>query len=206
MATIESIDIQRPAAHSMARLHTPQGEALGEDEAPSSYLDSFSVFCTNTRSLKLNAAELEARIEIQKPEIIAICESWLDKTIAHIPITGYEVISRRDRATGQNRGGIIVYAKTTFNCIVLLEHSKVAELSWHIIHSHLGAILYGHWYRSSSDEDLTKINAFQTEYFVHSVGTIGSIITSDINIHHVHWLKHSRRNTQEGTSMMRFCH
>ena len=206
MATVDSLVHQRPAAQLLERLHNPQGEAFGEAEDPSSSLDSFAVFCTNIRSIKANEAELTARINIHKPEIIAMGETWMDETVSYIPIPGYEVVSRRDRSKDSNCGGVIVYAKTTFNCIVLLEHSKIAELSWHIIHSHLGAILFGLWYRSPSDVDLSKIEAFQTEYIQHSAGTIGSIIAGDLNIHHKNWLTFSRANTPEGTSMMRFCH
>ena len=215
MASADNLTSQLELAAPSVRLHIPQDDALGEAGVPSSFLDNFSIFCTNSRSIKANAAELTARIEVTDPEIIAVTESWLDNTIPHIVIPGYEVVSRRDRSTSSNCGGVIVYAKVTFNCAVLLEHSKVAELSWHIIHTHLGAVLFGLWYRSPNDPserdyqcdpEMSTIAAFQAEFVKYSVGTIGAIVAGDLNIHHKNWLTHSNANTPEGTSMMRFCH
>ena len=207
MAAVSSLDYPLVAARP-ARLPTPQDEASppGKSKGCSSVLDNFSVLCTNTQSLKAHSGELHARARLINATIIAVSESWMDQSVAYIPIPGYEVISRRDRSTNPNRGGIIVYALLTFNCVVLLEHSPVIECSWHIIHSNIGPLLFGLWYRSPSELDLTNVRIFQTEHQKYRVGTMGSILVGDMNIHHVNWLTFSRCNTPEGTSMMRYCH
>ena len=71
------------------------------------------------------------------------------------------MITRRDRSLKAKRGGVALYAKTELNCTVTLESSKVAELSWAVVHTNIGPILCGIWYRAKNDKE--AITAFEED-------------------------------------------
>ena len=80
---------------------------------------------------------------------------------------------------------------------VFLSHSQSAERSWHLLHSDLGAILVGNWYRSPSAPE-EAIQSLRTEIDELRSTTIGIIVIRDINVHHSRWLYHSNGISQEG--------
>ena len=85
-----------------------------------------------------------------------------------------------------------------------MEDSKVAERSWHIIHTDLGGVLLGAWYRPPGSPH-THISTLDSELELLSVGMIGSIVVGDINIWHKKWLKHSPADTLEGERLHSIC-
>ena len=47
--------------------------------------------------------------------------------------------------------------------IVHLKDSETLELSWHTLHSDVGPLLFGVWYRPPRRGDISAIVAFDTE-------------------------------------------
>ena len=70
---------------------------------------------TNAQSIIRKMAELRLVVEMKKPDIIAITETWthcdIDNSFLHI--NDYEIIERQDRVdtSGGRGGGILVYIK-----------------------------------------------------------------------------------------------
>ena len=197
-------------ASSTERLPTPRDEAIGESmDGTSSSFDinsihnSITILHCNIRSLNANVGELQHRVNTLKPTLFALNETWLDASHPDVPIDGYTMITRRDRSLKANRGGVALYAKTELNCTVTLESSKVAELSWAVVHTNIGPILCGIWYRAKNDKE--AITAFEREWAFHSRNAIGSIIIDDLNIRHKKWLHHSSENSADGEILQSFC-
>ena len=70
---------------------------------------------TNAQSVVKKMAELRLVVEMKKPDVIALTETWthsdIDNNFLHI--NDYEIIKRQDRedTTGGRGGGILVYVR-----------------------------------------------------------------------------------------------
>ena len=73
---------------------------------------AFRILHANIRGWASHNVELAARLRImkQKPDLICINETFLDKSVGHITLEGYVLIARRDRADGRTCGGIVEFA------------------------------------------------------------------------------------------------
>ena len=84
-------------------------------------------------------ALFSADLETHKRDIVALTETWLDDLVELLNIPGYNLVFRRDRVeartTGLNYGGIALYSRGGCILVTHLEHSAVAERSWHVVHT-----------------------------------------------------------------------
>ena len=103
----------------------------------------------NARSLRPKVEELSVHLKALKPTFLGVCETWLDASCKKLLLPGYVLVSRRDRPENPNRGGITLYARSTYNCIVHLRDSLSAERFWQTVHSSLGPVLFVLWYRQN---------------------------------------------------------
>ena len=155
-----------------------------------------SILHCNIRSIKKHLGELQHRLDTLKPTLLALNETWLDDSTEQLSIPGYILISRRDRSKTSNCGGIALYARASDNFVVKLADSESAELTWAVIHSNYGPILFGVWYRQKDDRN--SIQTFEREWLAHSTNTIGTVVVGDLNIHHRKWLINSNADTVDG--------
>ena len=159
--------------------------------------------------MRSKLAELVARIRTaeQRPTILCINETFLDKATQHVSLEGYELIARQDRDDGQERGGVAVFASTTARlAITPVAVSEQAERIWLTIHANNGPILLGAWYRPPCRGEVASINSFETELQQHLPNHIGAIITGDLNVHSKKWLKFSSGGeTIEGSRLKAVC-
>ena len=77
--------------------------------------EGLNVLFMNAQSIGNKMDELRAIAVINKPDILAITETWTNDAIADafVCIDGYELVARDDRndTTGGRGGGILVYAR-----------------------------------------------------------------------------------------------
>ena len=153
-------------------------------------------------------ALLSADLEKHRPDIVGLTETWLDDSIEKLDILGYQLVSRRDRektrVSGLNHGGIALYSRVGGILVTHLEDSRVAERSWHVIHTDVGGILLCLWYRPPG-ADASEITSFDDELTRLSVDTIGALVVGDMNIWQKSWLKHSPTNTADGERLHQVC-
>ena len=111
----------------MGAMHTPIVSpppvgACGQSQAEPTETLTFTTPIDNTdltivylniRSYSKHRVELEARISQlpTAPSLIIVTESWLDRTIEQVNLTGYTVVARRDRNDGRVGGGVLVFSK-----------------------------------------------------------------------------------------------
>ena len=92
---------------------------------------------------------LSAHLERFDPDILALNETWLEESVARVDIPNYQLVSRRDRPTSKvgksNYSGVAVYNRIGIVLVTHLEDSKVAERSWHIVHTDIGGVLLAAW-------------------------------------------------------------
>ena len=125
-----------------------------------------------------------------------------------LSLANYSLVSRRDRPNSKagklNHGGVAVYSRDGSILVTHIEDSVVAERSWHTIHTDLGGVLFGAWYRPPGSPH-SHIESLDTELELLSVGMIGSLVVGDVNIWHKKWLKHSPADTLEGERLHNIC-
>jgi len=168
----------------------------------------FDILHINIRGWLSHSAELEARIHLLPtlPTIICINETKLDVSVADIHISGYTLVSRRDRGDCNHGGGVAVFVLDSFSAhVTFLEDSTVAERSWHLIHSSSGPILFAAWYRRPNPGEIESIQSFIEEWSRLSHTAFGTILVGDLNLHHTHWLRFSSGVSREGSEMYKFC-
>ena len=77
------------------------------------------VMYMNSQSTMNKLNELRAIVEMRKPDIIAITETWTNPGIANaiLAINGYEIVARNDinDTEGGRGGGVIVYVRDEVN-------------------------------------------------------------------------------------------
>jgi len=148
--------------------------------------------------------ELEYHLELHKPHIVLLQETWLDASTESVSIANYIVISRRDRSEKANRGGVLTLARSDFNRLVHIENSKVKKRSWHFLHMDPEILLLGNWYRPGATEH-DAYAALQEEMGAHVLEATGIILSGDLNVHHARWLRFSNGNTVQGSDLKTVC-
>ena len=110
-------------------------------------------------------------------------------------------VSQRDRPDSKvgmlNHGGVALCYRVGSILVTHLEDSKIAERSWHIIHTDLGGILFGVWYHPPGSPH-SHIESLDGELDCLSTGMLGTLTMGDVNIWHRSWLKHSPADIIEG--------
>ena len=159
-------------------------------------------------SEKQNVALLNARLQraARKPTLLCINETWLTKAVAGIFIEGYTCISRRDRDSGMEQGGVAVYVlKEWEQCVVEVKQSSSAERCWLAVHSNTGPMLLCCWYRPPAAGELDSILSFRDELKTLQNDYVGTIVVGDLNVHNRRWLKFSSGNSSEGKELEKVC-
>jgi len=158
----------------------------------------------NIQCLLARVAELEYQLELHRPHVVLIQETWLNESVDKVQITGYDVVSRRDRKKTENRGGILTLQREDFNGLVHIANSDVEERSWHFLRLGCDTILLANWYRPGAIEH----DAFQSlhgEVARYYSEVSGVFLAGDLNIHHKKWLKFSNADTPVGADLKTFC-
>ena len=166
--------------------------------------DGIFIYLINIQNLLARTAELFFRLEIHRPHVVCIQETWLDESHKEIDIPGYEVVARRDRHAGSNRGGVLTLQRKGFNGLVFIANAKDEKRSWMFLKLGLETILIGNWYRpgASHFDGFTSLYSEMGEFFPQVSGVV---LVGDLNIHHIRWLKYSRENSLIGSEMKIFC-
>ena len=184
---------------------------MSPDDSDVSLPHGFSVLLINIRSIKdpIKRALLQTQQEEHKPTLLALNETWLDDSIPNLHIPGYVVVSRRDRPvqhgiSQHNYGGIALYRREFTISVTPLEVTTDAERSWHTVHTEIGPILLGVWYRPPGSSQLLT-ETLADELTSLSPDHVNTVLVGDLNLHHKKWLVHSLCNTTQGQICQDVC-
>ena len=128
---------------------------------------------------------LEARLLNAKVDVLLLQETWLCDSVEDAALEGFYLVGRLGRAHGPKAGygGVAIYAKNSFASIALIEHSSDSERTWAVLHTNIGPVLIGNWYRAP-DEDGSSVSTLPHELDRLRGEYIGIIIAGDLNVHH----------------------
>ena len=146
-------------------------------------LGSIVIYLINIQCMCARLAELSHHLEMYRPHVVCIQETWLDESIKEPIVPGYNVCSRRDRHAGSNRVDVLTLVREDFNGLVHIANSKDEERSWHFLQTGIETILIANWYRPGASEfnGFADLYAELAEYFMQATGVV---ILGDLNIHH----------------------
>ena len=94
--------------------------------------------------------------------------------------------------------------RTSLTSVALVEYEDSAERMWCTLHTNIGTILLGNWYRAP-DENGSSLLSLTGELRRLREDVVGTILVGDLNVHHKHWLKHSSDNTSLGERLWGIC-
>ena len=185
----------------------PQGGGLCKPRLSPPSPDSFTIVHLNIHGFVSHRIELEVRLHmLGYPPLVGLTETFLDKSAKSLELHGYTLVSRLDRRNGQHCGGIALFARSDVaESIVHVGDSDLHERSWHMLHSDLGPILLGLWYRRPAYGEVASIKALDDEIKQHATTAIGIMLIGDFNVHHKSWLKYSHSTTPEGRELFGKC-
>ncbi len=181
-------------------------EQSGFTALPLDISTKFRLFHLNVNGLDAHLALLDALLAQHFfAEFVAITETHLDKSIEALKLSNYELVSRRDRPDQRGWGGIALYARwDVHQNIVRTRDSDTLELAWHTLHSDVGPLLLGVWYRPPRRGDTSTIEAFDKE-LEEFQDFVGRIVIGDMNVHNEHWLRFSNGESPEGSELESVC-
>ena len=137
-----------------------------------------------------------------EPDIVCVTETFLDASVGDVSLSGYDLISRRDRDDGRVCGGIAVFAlKSISQNVIHIESCTDSERSWHIVHGQQCSFLLGLWYRPPEPGEIATIRSFDADLSRLAESCAFTVVVGDFNVHQKNWLRHSERNSQEGREL-----
>ena len=140
-----------------------------------------------------------------QPQLVCLNETLLDASTEESNLQGYALIGRRGRPDRAG-GGVAVFAHTDFaEAVNVVATSAEAERLWCVVHSDLGPISVGAWYRPPAPGDVDTITSCAREWQSQGCGAMGTILVGDCNVHSRRWLKHSNGESCEGTALRTCC-
>ena len=111
---------------------------------------------TNIQSIRNKVSEFQHLIDLHKPAIIGVTESWCDSMItdAEISLAGYS-LSRKDRSMGKG-GGVLLYTHESLSVTPVhsLNNVGIEDSIWCSLSlSGCDGMLIGLVYRSPNSSD-----------------------------------------------------
>ncbi|GAB0179537.1 T-cell activation Rho GTPase-activating protein-like [Grus japonensis] len=153
---------------------------------------------TNTCSMGKKQQELEAIVQLENYDIVAITETWWDDSHNWAAaVDGYKLF-RRDRQ-GRRGGGVALYVKECFDCLEPNGGDGRVECLWVRIRekANKADIMVGVCYRPpNQDEEVDKIFYKQLEVS----RSLALVLVGDFNLPDVCW----KYNTAERKQSRRF--
>ena len=103
-------------------------------------------------------------------------------------------------------GGIILFARREHAPFISwLGNSDQHEISYHLLHCDIGPILFCSIYRPPSPGEIASIRALSADLEFHSRSSIATIVTGDLNVHHLRWLRYLNAITVESRALRTMC-
>ncbi len=172
---------------------------------------TFRIFHLNVNDFSSHAHLLDALVHMHEfPEFVAITETHLREDLREIHLSNYELVSRRDRQDARpihekGWGGVALFARSdVYQNIVFTKSSDDIEATWHTLHSDIGPILVGVWYRPPRRGEVASIKQFELE-LERQTDFVGKIIVGDMNVHNEQWLRFSNGTSPEGRELEQVC-
>ena len=121
-------------------------------------IDSDNIKCLsfNARSVLNKWEELICTVEIFRPDVMGVTESFANEDIAdsELSIPGYDLF-RKDRTGGHRGGGVLLYIRSGLGAAEFLPKTPFPEQVWCRVQDRVGKeMLIGVCYRTPEPQDI----------------------------------------------------
>ena len=162
--------------------------------------DSLKLSFTNIRGLRSNFVDCESFLELNSPDILALCETNLDDSTdsGNVSVRGYLPLIRKDSSTHMH--GLAVYVKEglPFARDLSLENSADSYLCFQLALLHSVSYFF-FLYRSPSSSLCTVFDSISSNIDeVLSINPSAVFVFGDFNVHHKDWLTYSGGTDRPG--------
>ena len=185
---------------------SPSGSGAGQaaSELPGFTNTSLTLYLVNIRGLLSKTGLLELHLaELGFPSLVALTETFLDKSVGTVPLTGYTLVGRKDR--NSFGGGIALYVRDELAHNVTHLADSTFERQWFLLHTSHGPFVLAVWYRPPAYAEVASIETFHNELAQYRSQGLGTIVVGDLNCHHKDWLLYSHSVTPEGRALYNSC-
>ncbi|RMC09666.1 hypothetical protein DUI87_13452 [Hirundo rustica rustica] len=141
---------------------------------------------TNARSMGNKKEELEAMVQQQSYDVVAITETWWDDSHGwSTALNGYKLF-RRDRQ-GRRGGGVALYIKQTFDTVEIETKEDGVECLWERIKgkANKADILLGVCYRPPNQEE--EVDNLFYKQLGNVSGSSALVLVGDFNLPDICW-------------------
>ena len=199
-----------PSAGVSSNIEVP-ANVLGPREAGSFRFLNFSFLHCNIRGFLSHRALLEGQLRLlgELPAVICLNETFLEESTSNTAATlgGYNLVARRDRKDGRSGGGILCFVAASISAqVTLCEHSADYERSWLTIHSEIGPMLLGVWYRPPVRGEVGSITACEVEWQRLSSEHVASILAQAADFGSSSFSRVSALPFTRANSILSVCH
>ena len=175
---------------------------LSPADSRSSCPHSFSFLVLNLPGFVSHRDELVGALDqLELPTVVCLNETLLPgiRAMRVIELPGYVLVSRMDRRNNSGWGNAALFARAGHeNCMAHVGDSRVAERSWHVLHTERGPIADAVWYRQRCPSEVTSIYSITADWHEFVTDTEGTNILRDMIVHEESWPRHSDVTSVEG--------
>ena len=188
-----------------AHLSPPSDVGPGKSRVPALQLRSitckFRVFHLNVNGFDAHIDLIDTLLSLHDfPELVVFTETKLTKIVEKPMLTRYTEVSRKDRTA--HGGGVIVFSRSDVSQNIAFEkESETLELLWHTLHTDIGPMLFGAWYRPPRRGEKETIIQLDRELSALQTDYVGCLLVGDMNVHHSDWLVYSNGISPEGREL-----
>ena len=162
---------------------------------------------TNIRGLHSNFVDCESFLELNSPDILALCETNLDDSIDSGNFSGRGYLPLIWKDSGTQMHGLAVYVKEwlPFASDLSLENSAASYLCFRLALLHLVSYFF-FLYRSPSSALCTVFDSISSNIDeVLSINPSANVfVFGDFNVHHKDWLTYSGGTDRPGNLCCNF--
>ncbi len=195
----EAHDSADKQSSSRAARHTPERGSRTPEPRSVDVQEDLSVLYTNARSLIFKRDELLAYIEVARPDVIAITETWAtsDHLMTEFSVQGYE--GSHTNMLHKN-GGVICYVKSDYPAVITSKQDseKYDTVYIEVATSKHNKLTIGTVYRPPKQQAADEAALY--EEIQDITQNKQSVITGDFNCPNIDWT--TMKGDQEGSSRL----
>lgn len=169
--------------------------------------NTLECICFNARSLLPKMDSFRCTVEIFKPDVIGITESWTTDEISNeeLNITGYDLY-RQDRNGNHKGGGVLLYVNSSLQSTAYTPASEFPEHVWCKLHLSSGQELHiGVCYRTPTPGIFNVDLDNSLRQLVNDVSQKRLLLMGDFNYSNINWSQPYHTHTAEVSKLFVEC-
>ena len=161
----------------------------------------------NARSIVTKMSDLFYVVDVLRPDIVGITETWADDTVsdAELGIAGFDLY-RKDRGNGRRGGGVALYVKSCLQSTGFSLKTEFPEHVWCQIPNHGGPdLLVGVCYKTPTADVFAVDLDGLLRRLIHEVSHRHLLLMGDFNYGDIDWSSPGAEPATEASKLFLDC-